>query len=128
MTGIGIFMILHGLGIVHESMEALREATWTSGQLIVLPQGTGSLFGFVLGLFLIVCAVGLFLKRRLAYGMTCVVSALMVVYTVGWIGYLLIGLGRDAPFGVYLVMAGFAVIYGLIFRLVRAGWLKGREA
>lgn len=127
MTGIGIFMILHGLGMIRESMEALREATWTSGQLMFFPQGTGSLLGFVLGIFLIVCAFGLFLKRRLTYGMTCVVSALMVVYTVGWIGYFLIGLGRDAPFGVYLVVAGFAVIYGLIFRTVRAEWLKGRE-
>ncbi len=128
MTGIGIFMILHSLGIIRESMEALMEATWTSGQLIFLPQGTGSLFGLVFGIFMIVCAFGLFLKRRLAYGMTCAVSALMVVYTVGWIGYLLIGLGRDAPFGVYLVMAGLAVIYGLIFHSVRAEWLKGREA
>lgn len=58
---------------------------------------------------------------------TCAVSALMVIHTVGWIGYLLVGLGRDAPFGVSLVMAGLAVTYGLIFRSVRAEWLKGRE-
>jgi hypothetical protein len=128
MTGIGIFMTLHGLGIIRECVQALREVTRTSGQLIFLPQGTDSLLGLVIGIVLIICAFGLFLKRRLAYGMTCAVSALMVVYTVGGIGYLLIGLGRDVPFSVYLVMAGLAVIYGLTFRSVRAEWLKGREA
>jgi hypothetical protein len=100
LMAISLFLTLHGIGIIENSFETMSKSE------------------FIVGLILVLNAVGVLMEKRTFYISTMITATGFIVYCIGYIVYILFNDVHD-KFPVILFLSIFIFIYGAIFRYLK---------
>lgn len=110
---ISLFLLLHGIGILKTSFNMIN-STRSPNFIFDISIDTYYIFGFIIGLILIIDAIGLLIKGKFFYTMTMIIALGAIAYIIFSIYTILInGLSTEFPVVLFLII--FLMIYGGIF-------------
>jgi len=118
LIAISLFFILHGIKIIEDSFDMINNMN-NPNILWGVNINEYSGLAFVVGLILILNAVGLLAGKKIFYISSMIISLISIIYSASWIIYLLFS-GLSVELLVFFILSIYLVIYVAIFKYIKS--------